>query len=79
MDIAVIIMIGAVAGFLSVRTLKGKADEFTAMAIGIVGALVGGVGLRMTLADMRMGAGIVGAVVGAVLLLWIYGRYIGRR
>lgn len=73
------IIIGAAAGFLATRIMKVEADVFTTMGIGILGALIGGLVLRALLTAMGAGAGFVGAVLGAMLLIWLYRLYIGRR
>ena len=79
MGILYLIIVGAAAGFLATRLMKVKTDTITTIAIGIFGALIGGLILRFLLVITGMLAGFVGAILGAVLLIWIYQTYIARR
>ena len=45
------------------------------IAIGMGGALIGGLVLRAALAFMGMLGGLVGAVLGALLLIWLWQKY----
>ncbi len=69
-------LIGAVAGWLASRTLRIGADPLVTVAIGIVGAVVGGLILRGILAFL---GGILGAVLGALALIWLARAYLARR
>lgn len=77
-NVVALIIIGAAAGFLATRLMKIEADIPTTMFIGIVGALLGGLVLRLLLSVMGMLSGFVGAVLGAMLVIWLWQRY-GRR
>ena len=44
----------------------------------MAGALVGGLVLRGLLAVMGIMAGFVGAVLGALVLIWLWQRYVSR-
>ena len=79
MVIVYLIIIGAAAGFLATRLMKIEADILTTLAIGIAGALVGGLVLQFLLAVMGMMAGFVGAVLGALLLIWLYQTYVAKK
>ena len=74
-----LIVVGAAAGFLATRLMRIEADIPTTMLIGIAGALVGGFILNALVAVMGMLSGFVGAVLGALLLIWIWQKYRGRR
>ncbi|CUH78980.1 Transglycosylase associated protein [Tritonibacter multivorans] len=78
MSVIFLIIIGAAAGFLATRLMRIEADIITTMAIGIAGALVGGLVLRGLLAVMGMLAGLVGAVLGAIALIWIWQKITNR-
>jgi len=78
MNIVFLLIIGAAAGFLATRLLKVEANVPVTIAVGIFGALIGGLVLRMLLALTGMFAGFVGAVLGAMLLIWLYQTYIGK-
>ncbi|MEZ5913673.1 MAG: GlsB/YeaQ/YmgE family stress response membrane protein [Paracoccaceae bacterium] len=79
MPIVALIIIGAAAGFLATRLMKVEADLPTTVALGIFGALLGGMLLRMLLAVTGWLAGFVGAVLGAMALLWLWQTYGPRR
>lgn len=75
-----LIIIGAAAGFIATRLMKIEAGVLTTVAIGIFGALVGGLVLRALLTMAGWLAGFVGAVLGAMLLIWLWQTYgPGRR
>ena len=73
------IIIGAAAGFLATRVMDINLNTPTTIAVGVLGALVGGALLRLILAAMGLIGGFVGAVLGAVALIWLYQRYLGNR
>jgi uncharacterized membrane protein YeaQ/YmgE (transglycosylase-associated protein family) len=74
-----LLIIGAAAGFLATRLMKVQTGVLETVAIGVLGALVGGIVLRVLLSVMGAASGFVGAVLGAMLLIWLYQRYVGRR
>ncbi|WP_050524203.1 GlsB/YeaQ/YmgE family stress response membrane protein [Pseudorhodobacter wandonensis] len=73
--ILLIVIIGAAAGFLATRFMKVQADVPTTIAIGVIGAVVGWVILRILLAVTGPLAMFVASVLGAVFLLWLLQRY----
>ena len=75
MAIVWLIIVGAAAGFLATRFMNIEANVVTTIAIGIGGALIGGLVLRFLLGLLGMAAGFVGALLGAVLLIWIWQTY----
>lgn len=78
MSFLAIIIIGAAAGFLATRLLRIEADILTTVAIGIGGALIGGLLLRFLLLITGWMAGFVGAVLGAMALIWLWQTYIAK-
>lgn len=78
MGILAVIIIGAAAGFLATRMMDVHLGVPQTIAVGVLGALIGGALLRFLLSMLGVTAGFVGAVFGAVLLIWLYQRYIGR-
>ena len=78
MGIIAMIIIGAAAGFLATRMLRIEADILTTVAIGVGGAVVGGLLIRFLLTVTGWLAGFVGAVLGAMLLIWLWQKYVGR-
>jgi uncharacterized membrane protein YeaQ/YmgE (transglycosylase-associated protein family) len=79
MPIVALIIIGAAAGFIATRLMKVDTDLPTTIAIGIFGALVGGLVLRVLLTVTGWMAGFVGAVLGAMVLIWLWRTYVVRR
>ncbi|HEY0274697.1 MAG TPA: GlsB/YeaQ/YmgE family stress response membrane protein [Paenirhodobacter sp.] len=79
MPILALIIIGAAAGFLATRLMRIEASIPTTIAIGVIGAVIGGLTLRFLLALLGWAAGFVGAVLGALLLLWLWRLYGPRR
>lgn len=78
MPIVLLVIIGAAAGFIATRVMKVQTDVPTTIAIGVFGALIGGLVLRALLTVTGWMAGFVGAVLGAMLLIWLWRTYIGR-
>lgn len=78
MVILYIIIIGAAAGYLATRVMRLEADVLTTVAIGVLGAIIGGLVLRFLLAVFGMLAGFLGAFLGAVFLIWAWRTYIKR-
>jgi len=79
MPILVLIIIGAAAGFIATRLMRVETDLITTIAIGVFGALIGGLVLRILLAITGFAAGFVGAVLGAMALIWLWDRYGPKR
>jgi uncharacterized membrane protein YeaQ/YmgE (transglycosylase-associated protein family) len=76
MQVVFLIIIGAAAGFIATRIMKLETDVLTTIAIGILGALIGGLVLRFLLVLTGIAAGFVGAVLGAILLIWLWRTYV---
>ena len=75
-SIIVMILIGAIAGWLAGMIMKGSGMGFIVNAlVGIVGAFVGS--YLFGLIGFSVGSGLVGAIItsttGAVVLLFIFG------
>jgi uncharacterized membrane protein YeaQ/YmgE (transglycosylase-associated protein family) len=67
-----LIIIGAAAGFLATRVMRVETDVPTTIAIGIFGALIGGLLLRLLIVALGAAAGFVGALIGAIALIWVW-------
>ncbi|KQB14466.1 GlsB/YeaQ/YmgE family stress response membrane protein [Rhodobacter capsulatus] len=78
MPIITFLIIGTAAGYLATRLMKVNTDIPTTIALGIFGALIGGLVLRFLISVMGLMAGLVGAVLGAMALIWAWQRW-GRR
>ena len=79
MNFVLLIIVGAAAGFLATRMMKIEAGVPATIAIGIGGAIVGGVLIRFLLDITGWIAGFAGAVMGALLLVWVWKTYIQGR
>ena len=75
MGVLALIIIGAAAGFIATRIMDLQTGVLPTIAIGVLGALVGGWILRLLLTMMGMAAGFVGAIFGAILLIWLYQKF----
>lgn len=75
MAVLALIIIGAAAGFIATRLMKTETDLVTTVVIGMLGALVGGLVLRILLAITGFAAGFVGAILGAMALIWLWETY----
>jgi len=78
MQVIALIIIGAAAGFIATRAMKMETDIPTTVAIGVIGALIGGLVLRFLMVLSGALGGFVGAVLGALLLIWLWRQY-GQR
>jgi uncharacterized membrane protein YeaQ/YmgE (transglycosylase-associated protein family) len=79
MSIIALIIIGAAAGFIATRSMRLETDLLATIGIGILGALIGGLVLRILLTITGWMAGFVGAVLGAMALIWLWRSYGPRR
>ncbi len=79
MPVVALIVIGAAAGFIATRLMRLNTGLVETMAIGIFGALIGGLVLRVLATVTGWMAGFVGAVLGAMLLIWLWRTYGPRR
>ncbi len=75
MPVIALIIIGAAAGFLATRMMRIETGIVATVAIGVLGALIGGLILRSLIALASWAAGFVGAILGALLLIWLWQRY----
>ena len=75
MGVIWLLIVGAAAGFLATRMMRIEASIPVTIAIGMGGALIGGLILRALLSVMGIFAGLVGAVLGALLLIWLWQNY----
>ncbi|MBL1436219.1 MAG: GlsB/YeaQ/YmgE family stress response membrane protein [Rhodobacteraceae bacterium] len=73
------IIIGAAAGYVGTRLLKIDLPLPQTIALGIVGALLGWLALRMVLAVLGVAAGFIGAILGVAVLVYLYKRFVEKR
>ena len=79
MNFVLLMVVGAAAGFLATRLMRMNTDIPTTVAIGVGGAVIGGVLIRYLLEITGWMAGFAGAVLGALFLLWVWKTYIAGR
>ena len=65
MGVIWLLIIGAAAGFLATRMMRVQASVPATIAIGMGGALIGGLVVRVLLSVMGVFAGLIGAVLGS--------------
>jgi uncharacterized membrane protein YeaQ/YmgE (transglycosylase-associated protein family) len=75
MGVIWLLIIGAAAGFLATRMMRVQASVPATIAIGMGGALIGGLVVRVLLSVMGVFAGLIGAVLGALVLIWLWQTY----
>ena len=73
-----LLIVGAAAGFLATRLMRIEADMVTTVAVGMAGALLGGILLQLAAGVLGLLGGFVGAVLGAMLVVWLWQKLRGR-
>jgi uncharacterized membrane protein YeaQ/YmgE (transglycosylase-associated protein family) len=72
-------IVGLIVGVLAKWIMKtGPSGILLTAALGIAGSLVGGILFNMIGVGGGGASGIIGSVVGAVILLWLYGKFIAK-
>ena len=77
------IVLGLIAGFIASKIVEGSGQGFFLnMALGIVGAVVGGFLYSLVLGGegvtgVNIGSIIV-SIIGAIIVLWVYNAVAGR-
>lgn len=79
MPILALLIVGTAAGFIATRLMRIETDLPTTIAIGIAGALAGGLLLRFLMAITGWAAGFAGAILGAMALIWLWNAAFGKR
>lgn len=79
MGVLYILIIGAAAGFIATRVMDLNTNVLLTIAIGVLGAIIGGLVLSALLAIMGVAAGFLGAILGAMVLIWAYKTYIQKK
>lgn len=70
-----LIIVGAAAGFIATRVMGFETNALTTVALGVIGAVIGGFVLRVALMLTGLAAGFIGALLGAILVIWIWRRF----
>ena len=71
-----LLVVGVAVGFLASRILKADLDTPSTIALGVLGAIIGGIVLRALVLLAGVGAGVVGAFLGALLLIWAWKTWV---
>jgi len=71
-SLLLLVVIGAAAGMLATRLMKVNMDLPSAMGLGVLGALFGGLVLRLVLTAGGWMITFVLAVMGAMALIWLW-------
>ncbi len=79
MPVVLLIVVGALAGVLATRLMRMNTDLPTAMIVGVLGAVVGGMGFRFLMTSAGWVGAFVLALLGSLVLLWLWKQYQGRR
>jgi len=79
MSVLFLVVIGVAAGFIASKVMKTDLSLVETIAIGVLGAIIGGLVLRGLIAAGSLIFGLVGAIVGACILIWLYQRYFKGR
>lgn len=72
MPLVGLLIVGVAAGFLATRILRINLDTPSTIALGVLGALIGGLLLRGLVMMAGIGAGFVGALLGALALIYAW-------
>lgn len=75
------ILIGLIVGALAKWIMPGRdpGGIIVTIIIGILGSIVGGFLLGLVLPSRGFGAaGFIGALLGALLLLWLYRKFVAK-
>jgi uncharacterized membrane protein YeaQ/YmgE (transglycosylase-associated protein family) len=80
MQLILLVLIGAIAGWLAGQIMKGRGFGVVGnIVVGVVGAFLGGLLFRLLgFAAFGLLAQLITATVGAIILLWIV-SYLRRK
>ncbi|SEM56564.1 hypothetical protein SAMN04488103_101495 [Gemmobacter aquatilis] len=73
-----ILIIGAIAGFLATRFMRVQTSVGVTVLIGMAGASIAWFVLRFVMLLTRSGFLLVGAVLGAMALIWLWKTFLNR-
>ncbi|MCC5992115.1 MAG: GlsB/YeaQ/YmgE family stress response membrane protein [Rhodobacteraceae bacterium] len=79
MPVVLLIVVGALAGVLATRLMRVNADLPTAMVIGVLGAVIGGMGFRFLATSASWVGVFVLALLGSLALIWVWQMWQRRR
>lgn len=76
MNLLLLAIIGAAAGFIATRVSRTPLSMPETIALGIIGALIGGFALQLLASLAGLAAVFVAALLGALGLLWLYKKFL---
>lgn len=79
MPVVLLLVVGAAAGYVATRAMRVNVDLPSAMGIGMIGAVLGGLGLRLLLSAAPWFIMFVVAVLAAMGMIWLWQRFFDRR
>lgn len=85
MSLIIWLIVGLIAGVLAkaITPQKESTSYVSSMIIGLIGSMVGGFLARATGLISLFGRGFIGGVIvatlGAILVLWIYHKYLADK
>ncbi|MCC5984680.1 MAG: GlsB/YeaQ/YmgE family stress response membrane protein [Rhodobacteraceae bacterium] len=79
MPIVLLVVVGAAAGYVATRLMRVNTDLPTAMVVGVIGAVVGGMAFRFLMASAGWVVMFVIALIASMALIWLWQKYEGRR
>jgi uncharacterized membrane protein YeaQ/YmgE (transglycosylase-associated protein family) len=79
MTLVAMALVGAAAGWLAARAMGMRVDPFVAMGVGMIGATLGVMALRLLLSVVHGLALLAAAIAGALLLIWLWRVAVERR
>jgi len=79
MPIVLLVVVGAAAGYVATRLMRMNTDLPTAMVLGVIGAVLGGMAFRFLAATAGWLLMFVVALLASMALIWLWQKYEGRR
>ncbi|NYS24194.1 GlsB/YeaQ/YmgE family stress response membrane protein [Rhodobacteraceae bacterium 2376] len=79
MPVILLVVIGAAAGYVATRLMRVNVDMPTAMVVGVIGAVLGGMAFRFLMASAGWVVMFVIALLASMGLIWVWQKYQGRR
>ncbi|GAB5550448.1 MAG: GlsB/YeaQ/YmgE family stress response membrane protein [Saprospiraceae bacterium] len=85
MGLIIWLVVGLIAGVLAkaITPQKESTSYITSMIIGLIGSMVGGFLANLTGLSSLFGRGLIGSIIiatlGAILVLWIYHKYLADK
>ena len=79
MPVILLVLVGAAAGYVAARIMRVNVDMPTAMVVGVIGAVLGGMAFRFLMASAGWVVMFVIALLASMGLIWAWQKYQGRR